>query len=77
MVKLSDTQNKCLAWLADDTKEFGCPGGRRTLQSLRNCGFAWVNPETCRWEITDVGRLELGPVALTESGYTQFTEPRP
>lgn len=67
-MKLSDTQIKCLKWLADDGAEYGCPGGRPTLKALRGKGFAAINHETLRWEITDVGRMELGPIELKSDG---------
>jgi len=63
-MNLSDTQRKCLEWLGDDALEYGCPGGKRTLHSLRDRGLATINHNAGRWELTDAGRLELGPAAL-------------
>jgi len=67
-MKLSQTQMDCLAWFADDSQEFGCPGGRRTLRALSARGLANLNDYAGRWEITDAGRMELGPVELTAGG---------
>ncbi len=63
--ELTPTQQKCLEWLADDSEEYGMPGGRRTMDALVSRGLAHYNKADGRWEITDVGRMELGPVVLT------------
>ena len=67
-MKLTNTQTKCLEWLADDATEYGCPGGRRTLRALSGRRLAVLNGATMRWEITDAGRMELGPIELKSDG---------
>lgn len=58
--KLSPTMLATLEWLADDSVEHGNPGNIRTLNALRARLLA--TKVDGRWEITDVGRLELGPI---------------
>lgn len=65
-MNLTKTQIACLEWLADKTQEYGMPGGKRTMQALVDRGLA--HKVDGRWTITDIGLIELGPIALVPEG---------
>lgn len=73
-MSLSETQIEHLKWLTDESVEYGPPGGRRTFRSLCDRGLARINSQTQRWEITDAGRMELGPIELTANGFKTLSQ---